>query len=210
MDREHNQRQFWERHARSYDRSMLLLGGPLPRAIELAAQAVRGAERVLEVGAGTGLVTAALARSAQQLVATDYAEQMVRQLELKVSRAGVGNVQCEQADVYALRFEPGSFDAVVAANLLHLLPVLPAGLAALRRVLKPRGLLIAPTYCHDQTASARVLSRLLALTGFPGQRRFTFPGLQAALAEAGVQVSRAELLPGLLPIGYVEGRYLES
>jgi phosphatidylethanolamine/phosphatidyl-N-methylethanolamine N-methyltransferase len=200
-------RQYWERNARNYDRSMRVLGGPLTRAVELSAQAVHGASRVLEVAAGTGLVTVALARSAGHVVATDYAGEMVLQLRQKLASAQLGNVTCEAADVYALRYEPQSFDAVVASNVLHLLPDLPGALAALRRVLKPGGLLIVPTYCHDQTPTAWLLSRLLALTGFPGQRRFTLRGLQAALAAAGVQVSRAELLPGLLPMGYVEGRF---
>lgn len=200
-------RQYWERHARHYDRSMRVLGGPLPRAIELSAQAVQGAARVLEVAAGTGLVTAALARSAGHVVATDYAQEMVRALEQRVASAGLGNVTCEQADVYALRYEPGSFDAVVACNVLHLLPDLPGALAALRRVLAPDGLLVVPTYCHDQTATAWLLSRLLAVTGFPGQRRFTLRRLQAALQDAGLEVARAELLPGSLPIGYVQGRF---
>lgn len=204
---EHAGRQYWERHARDYDRSMRLLGGPLRRASELSAQAVRGAGRVLEVGAGTGLVTAALARSARQVIATDYAGAMVRLLADRVTRAGLANVACEQADVYALRFEPSGFDAVVATNLLHLLPDLPAALVALRRVLKPQGLLIVPTYCHEETATAQLLSRLLALTGFPGQRRFTLRSLQAALADSGLGVTHAELLPGVLPIGYVQGRF---
>jgi ubiquinone/menaquinone biosynthesis C-methylase UbiE len=42
----------------------------------------------------------------------------------------------------ALRFDDGTFDAVVAANVLHLVPDLPGALAALRRVLKPGGRII--------------------------------------------------------------------
>ena len=202
-----NERDYWDRHAKNYDRSMALLGGPIPRMVELTAEAVLGAARVLEVAAGTGLVTLALARAAKEVIATDYASAMVAKLEARVQQEGVMNVRCEQADLYALRFEPGSFDAVVAANVLHLVPDLPSALAALQKALKPGGRLIVPTYCHDETVLSSVFSRVLAVTGFPGHRRFTASSLRESLESAGLEVTRVETLPGLIPIGYVEGTF---
>jgi len=200
-----NDRKYWDKHAKNYDRSMKLLGRALPRMIELAGEAVRGSARVLEVAAGTGLVTPALAASAKEVVAADYSAAMVSALERRVRDAGLGNVRCEQADLYALSFEPASFDAAVAANVLHLVPDLPGALAALRRVVRPGGRLIVPTFCHDETALSWVVSRALAVTGFPGHRRFTVDALRRAVATAGIHVTRSETLRGLLPIGYVEG-----
>lgn len=198
-------RAYWERHAKRYDRSMALLGRPKEKMVALVAEAVQGRARVLEVAAGTGLVTRALARSAHEVVATDYAAAMVAELESRVRSEGLENVRCEQADLYDLPFEAGSFDAVVAANVLHLLPDLPSALASLRSVLKPDGLLIAPTFCHDETAVSWVMSRVLALTGFPGRRRFSVRALREALEAGGVSVTRAEVLRGPIPIGYMEG-----
>ncbi len=129
------------------------------------------------------------------------------QLERRVRDAKVANVRCEQADIYALRFDDGAFDAVVAANVLHLVPDLPGALAALRRVLKPGGRVIVPTFCHDETALSWVVSRALAVTGFPGHRRFTAKSLQQVVEDSGVRVTRTETLPGLIPIGYVEGTF---
>ncbi len=198
-------RDYWDRHAGRYDASLRLLGGALPRMLELTGEAVRGRGRVLEVAAGTGLVTTVLARSAGEVIATDYAQEMVRMVERRVRDAGLGNVTCEQADIYALRFGPGTFDAVVAANVLHLVPDLDAALASLRRVLKPSGKIVVPTFCHDETRVSWLMSRLLSVTGFPGHRRFTARSLRKALEDVGVVVERAEVLAGLIPIGYVEG-----
>lgn len=60
---------YWNNHAKNYDRSMALLGEPIPRMVELVGEAVRGLERVLEVAAGTGLVTPALAVGAGGIAA---------------------------------------------------------------------------------------------------------------------------------------------
>jgi SAM-dependent methyltransferase len=201
-------RRFWDARAADYDRSMWLLGRPLPRAIELSCEQLRGSGRVLEVAAGTGSFTRPLAREVGTLVATDYAPGMVERLRASV--ADLANVAVEQADVYALRCEPGSFDAVLAANVLHLLPDLPGALAALQRVLVPGGQLVAPTYVHAETLRSHVVSRLIGLTGFPGQRRLSSQTLVAALEQAGFVVERRETIPGAIPIAWVAARTLSS
>jgi ubiquinone/menaquinone biosynthesis C-methylase UbiE len=184
---------------------MALFGKPLPRAIELAAASVAGAANVLEVAAGTGLFSEAIAQRVGRLVATDYSAAMVDLLRGRFAASQYGNVTAAQADIYALSFEPESFDAVVAANVLHLVPDLAGALAALRQVLLPRGKLVVPTFCHDETRLSRLVSRALAVTGFPSQRRFTSASLRQALESSGLKVTRQEVVPGLLPIAYVDG-----
>lgn len=204
-------RGYWERHARRYDASLGPLGKPVPEMLALVARACEGEgegdRAVLEVAAGTGLVTPTLAAHARTVIATDYAAAMVETLASRVRAQGLTNVTCEQADLTALRFPDASFDVVVAANVLHLVPDLDAAVASLRRVLKPGGRLIAPTFCHDETRTSWVVSRVLGLTGFPGHRRFTVASLARALEERGLHVRERRTLPGLLPIGYVDGSF---
>ncbi len=194
---------YWERNASRYDRSMAILGGPLPRMTELTREAIQGSGRVLEVAAGTGLVTRAIARDVEELVSTDYSEAMVSELRHRVTSEGLHNVRCAQADIYALSYAPGTFDAVVAANVLHLVPNLDGALKALVDMLRPGGRILAPTYCHDEHAISWLMSRLLAVTGFPGQRRFTMDALVGVVQQAGLEVVQSELITGLLPIGFI-------
>lgn len=196
-------RGYWERHAKRYDRSTRFLSRPVPRALELTVDALRGKARVLEVAAGTGLFTTAIAPVVGELVATDYAEAMVEKLRTRVSGSGSANLTCEQADLYALRYEAASFDAVLAANVLHLVPDLEGALASVRRVLRAGGVLVAPTYLHAETWRASVLSRLFGLTGFPGSRRFTAGSLRDAIERSGFGVRTFETIPGPFPIGFV-------
>lgn len=206
MQSDDRDRMFWERKASQYDRVALgLFGRPMPRVLELTAAGVSGAERVLEVAAGTGLMTEAIAPRVRHVVATDYAKAMLVRLQARVTAAKLANVECAQRDIYALDDPPGSFDVVVAGNVLHLVPDLPGALRQLCRVLKPGGKLIAPTFCHDETWLAAAASRLLVLlAGQPLRRRFTGASLQQALEQAGLRVSRSETIPGLIPITYVE------
>lgn len=195
-------RAFWNRTARRYDGSMRLLGGPLPAMNARVVAELRGSGRVLEVAAGTGLVTRALAPVVGALVATDDAAAMVDQLRGRVREERLNNVRVAVQDLY----QPLSdelFDAVVAANVLHLVPDLPGALASLRASVRPGGRVVVPTYCHAQTWSARLVSSVMGVFGFPGQRRLSLASLVEAVETSGLQVQRAECLPGLLPIGFV-------
>lgn len=204
MDARDAERRFWERSASHYDKSQALFGGPMVRVRELVAHAVSGADRVLEVAAGTGLITAAVAPRVRHLVATDYAEPMLVELRRRVEQAGLANVDCAHADIYALEYAPRTFDAVIAANVLHLVPDLEGALAALTRVLRHGGVLVAPTYCHDETWRAKLTSQLLSVIGQPMHRRFTTASLRRAIERAGLEVRLVETVPGLLPVGYIE------
>lgn len=195
-------RSYWNRVARGYDRSMILLGRPLPRALALVEEELRGSAAVLEVAAGTGLFTVAAARAARHVAATDYSEAMVELLRARLAREGVANVECSVADLHALGLPPASFDAVLCANVLHLVPDLDRALASLAGMLRPGGKLVAPTFVHGETALARTLSRLARVFGFPVQRRLTTASLRAALERHGLEVHRAETIPGLLPMAF--------
>lgn len=172
--------------------------------LELVAREVTGSREVLEIGCGTGIVTEVLARFAGHVVATDYSSEMLARAEKRVRDAT--NVEMKEADVAALFFEDGRFDTVVAANVLHLVPDLDEALRAMARVLRPGGALIVPTYCHAETWSSRLLSRALALTGFPGRRRLTCASLERAITTAGLRIATSTLLRGALPIGFVSAR----
>lgn len=91
------------------------------------ADVAPGLDRVLDVGAGTGVVSAAaLASGAGQVVAIDLAPGMLRLVPPTVHRL-VG-------DATRLPFPDGAFDLVASAFLLSHLPDPVAGLQEMRRV----------------------------------------------------------------------------
>lgn len=95
---------------------------------------------VLEVGCGTGTFAArlALALPSSRVTATDASPRMV---ELAAARG----VEACVADIQALPFDGGSFDAVAGMWMLYHVPDLDTALAEVRRVLRPGGLFVAVT-----------------------------------------------------------------
>ena len=198
--------QFWRKHARRYDTSVRLLNRRFSEIPAMVADDLRGARRVLEVAAGTGLVTLQVAPAVASLVATDRSPEMLEVLRDRVKVAGLANVEVKEADVLALGFADASFDAVIAANLLHLLPEPGKALDEIRRVLRPGGLLCVPTFAHGETKIAHGVSRLLGLAGFPVVSRFRGHDLRRLIEGRGFEISREALVGGVLPVRYVVAR----
>jgi ubiquinone/menaquinone biosynthesis C-methylase UbiE len=102
--------------------------------------------RVLEVGCGSGILTAWLVRQGATVTAMDVSPAM-----LDMARKSVG----ERADLVVadlakpLPFETGSFDLIAASLVLHYVRDWAAALRELRRVLVSRGAVVFST--HDPT-----------------------------------------------------------
>lgn len=69
-------------------------------------------------------------------------------------------------DATALPYAPETFDAVVISNALHIMPNPKAALSEIRRVLKPDGILIAPTFTAAGSVFGRLKIRIMELSGF--------------------------------------------
>lgn len=89
--------------------------------------------RVLELGAGTGLATAALVERGARVVATDLGPRMLGRLHAKLPSVPVVVARAE-----ALPFVDGCFDTVCGAQMWHWVDV-PEASAEVVRVLRPGG-----------------------------------------------------------------------
>lgn len=203
-----NSKEFWQKNARRYDRVTLSLCKSFPSMAQAVAETLSDADSVLEVAAGTGMVTVVVAPVVQRHVATDQSTEMLEVLRGRLGEQPSAEVRV--ADALNLDFPDGSFDVVLMCNLLHLLPEPSLALAEARRVLRPGGRLLAPTFCHGQGLLAHVVSRVLGVIGFPVMMRFKDQALDELVQAAGFELHDARWFPGILPIRHVEGRKAES
>lgn len=78
-----------------------------------------GTERVVDLGAGTGFISLALAPQAGDVLAVDLSEAMLTMLQTEASAAGQTNVRTQQADLATFDLAAGSVDLVVSSYALH-------------------------------------------------------------------------------------------
>lgn len=98
--------------------------------------------RLLDVGCGPGSITVGLARAVApgEVVGIDVVEEVLVEARQRAAADGVANVRFEQGDVYGLPYEPESFAAAYAHQVLQHLTRPVDALREIRRVLEPGGL----------------------------------------------------------------------
>jgi ubiquinone/menaquinone biosynthesis C-methylase UbiE len=150
-----------------YDLMAWLMAGGRERALRermLDRARVARAERVLDVGCGTGtLVIAAKHRvgAAGVVRGIDASPEMIARARRKAAKAGV-DATFEVAVVEALPFADASFDVVMSTLMLHHLPrpVRRQCAAEMRRVLRPGGRALAVDFGMPGTRHPGIIGRL--------------------------------------------------
>jgi SAM-dependent methyltransferase len=158
-------------------------------------------ERILDLGCGDGVLTERIIAAGATVVAVDAGPDMI-------AAARVRGIDARVMDGQKLTFT-GKFDAVFSNAALHWMRDQEAGLAGVRRALKPRGRFIAEMGGHNNTAAIIVpLSTVLARRGLVAQRLspWYFPSADAyrkKLEAAGFAVEEIAIVPRptILPTG---------
>jgi ubiquinone/menaquinone biosynthesis C-methylase UbiE len=132
-----------------------------PFAVDLVRRvAARSPRRVLELAAGTGVVTRELlaVMGGADVVATDVNQAMV-----DVGRAQAPAADWRRADAMALPFVDGSFDVVVCQFGVMFFPDKQAAFGEARRVLAPSGAFVFNTWAELErhTFQAAVVAALV-------------------------------------------------
>jgi len=183
----------WDRGVEDYDE--LVAHGRLTRTeadawkVVLARLLPTAPARVLEVGAGTGVMSLLLADLGYRLTATDISKAMLDEARRKAGDRRLA-IAFQIVDAETLPFGDGSFDAVFGRHILWTLPHPDKALAEWRRVIRPGGRLVlvdslsAPRSLVGRLKrmASNVLLRLRRPTG-TGHRYS--PELHAALPLAG-------------------------
>ena len=202
-------RTFWDRVDGLYD-----LFEWSNRKVNAAARArvgelVPAGARVLDCAAGTGEFSLAVAKRAGSVLCTDQSEAMLARARKKAARRGLSNLQFAHRDITALSDPDGSFDAVIAANVLHLLPQPEIAVQELWRVAAPGGRLILPTYLQGKAGAAYgSMIKIYQGVGFHYEHAFTPETYREFLECLKLAPVALEVIPGGVPegIGILEKR----
>lgn len=148
---------FWDFLASKYDRTE---GDPAVREdIPIIRKYLRPGDTVMDYACGTGTLALEIASQVKEINAVDISAKMLAAARSKAEERKIENIVFTQAILSDGQFRPGTFDAVLAFNILHLLE---DGRGAVRRIgelLKPGGFFISNNPCLEEKPS--LTSRLL-------------------------------------------------
>jgi protein-L-isoaspartate(D-aspartate) O-methyltransferase len=144
---------------------------PFIVAIMTELLALRPADRVLEIGTGSGYQAAILAHLAAEVYGVELVPELAERARRTLARLGVANVAVRTGDGAAGWPEHAPFDAIIVTAAAPELP------PALPRQLKPDGRLVAPlgrayghqmlSLCVKDATGALTTSRVLPVAFVP-------------------------------------------
>lgn len=156
--------------ARRYDRTNAVLSvgnAALWRIATVRAVDPQPGERILDIAAGTGTSSVALAKTGAEVIALDFSQGMVDE-----GRRRHPDLQFIQGDAMALPFGDAEFDAVTISFGLRNVQKPEVAIAEMQRVLKPGGRVVI---CEFSRPPMRVLR-----AGYHAYLRYVMPLIAGA------------------------------
>jgi ubiquinone/menaquinone biosynthesis C-methylase UbiE len=170
------------------------------RGTVLEALNLRTGERVLELGCGGGYFARAAAQfvgATGRVCAIDISPDQIAAAQTRC--ADLAWVECRTADIAALPYADGEFDAVFAVQVLEYLADLDAGLRQIHRMLRQGGRLVIVATDWNSAAwhseDAQRMQRVLAAWAPHAPRRDLPSILAGRLRRAGIQPLRQTPTP---------------
>ena len=190
---------FWDKIANVYDLFETVYNGKVYKNIgRTVADLIAPTDLVLECACGTGIISMAVAKRCQRLVATDASSRMLKVAKKKCKK--FPSAEFALADIMHLKYADDAFDKVVAGNVIHLLDDPYAALKELERVCRHGGQMIIPTYVNmEKKGKTGFCVRAIDRAGAGFKRQFTYESYREFFFEAGYTNVEFQLIKGKMP-----------
>lgn len=172
--------------AANYATSAVHAGGPdLAAMLEVAH--LRGDERMLDLGCGTGHTSLAFAPRVAEVQAIDLTEPMLEQARRLAAERGLSNLTFRRGNVEQLPFPDDSFDIVTSRYSAHHYAHPQIALREAARVLRPGGIfLLLDVIAPDDPTQDTFLNTIELLRDRSHVRDHSVAQWQAMLAAVGL------------------------
>jgi ubiquinone/menaquinone biosynthesis C-methylase UbiE len=157
------------------------------RFITALGEAARGI--VLDVACGPGILSAAIAKSAREVVAFDLTPKMLKKAKQRCTDAEIANVTFREGNATELPFADGVFDAVVTRLSVHHFDRPSRVISEIFRVVRPGGTFVVADVISSEMAAESELQNAIEILRDPSHVRM-LPGseLSSLVGDAGFAV----------------------
>lgn len=164
---------FWDRISSKYDR--IEQNDIAYRIfIEKAGAYLKADDTILDFGCGTGLICNEIAWKVRFIQAIDISTKMIEISKNKASVRKIQNIDFARTTLFDEKFKEGTFDAVIAFNILHLLEEPQKYFERINQLLKPGGFVLSATPCMNEAPFLKNVLKFFSMIGLtPRLNSFT-------------------------------------
>ena len=116
---------------------------------------------VLDYGCGPGTLTIEMAENVKTIHAIDISSGMIEVAKGKAAKRNIPNVVFEHSNLFDEQYKKGSFNVILAFNILHFIEDMPKVMVQINDLLKPGGLFISATACLGERKTFLSMMMLL-------------------------------------------------
>ena len=155
---------FWDRIASKYDR---IEQSDIAYAIfiEKVRTYLKADDMIMDFGCGTGLVCNEIAGNVGFVHAIDISTKMIDICKFKASERNIQNIDFARTTIFDEKFRIGSFDAIIAFNIFHLLDEPHKYIQRIYQILKPGGFILSSTPCMSEASLLKNVLKFFSLLG---------------------------------------------
>ncbi|MEJ1464542.1 MAG: protein-L-isoaspartate O-methyltransferase [Candidatus Sedimenticola sp. (ex Thyasira tokunagai)] len=148
----------------------------------LQALNIQSGDRVLEIGTGSGYLTACMAKLAGKVLSLDTENEFITHAQARLDGQGITNIELRCADGLAEDIEDGAFDAIAVTGSVPVIPeklkrMLTVGgrlFAVTGEALPMEAVLVTRTDAESWHSKSLFETELKPLNGVPTVEHFSF------------------------------------
>ena len=187
--------EFWDKRASQYDKQVRKHESLYDETIASIASLLSPTDSLLDFGCASGEMSLDLAAHVERVHGIDISSKMIELAKVKAAERRIENVDFDQRDEFDPTLEEGSYSAIAALYVLHLVDDIPKTLARLSELLAPGGFLVSQTPCLGQRGRLfRSLINLAVRIGLaPPIRSLSTPELEAYLSVPTLEITESKM-----------------
>ena len=188
LDHENRVRDEFTRQAETFSASAAITDEALTqRFITALDEAAQGS--VLDVACGPGILSAAIAKTAREVVAFDLTPEMLKKAAQRCNEAGLANVRFREGNAAELPFADATFDAVVTRLSVHHFDRPARVICEIFRILRPGGKFVVADVISSEAPAESELQNAIEILRDPSHVRMP-PGseLSSLVQRAGFAI----------------------
>jgi len=180
---------FWDRASKNYDKGDSVDETYL-KMLEIMRKYLKNSDTLMDFGCATGSISIDLSENVRKVIGIDISSEMIKLAKEKAIEHKAENVYFARSTIFDERHHEGSFDAIMAFNILHLLDDPDMAIKRINELLKEGGVFISNTVCLKDKGSmiSTMMSIISKMPFLPNVKNFTVAELNGIMEKNGFKI----------------------